>query len=263
MQKILLIEDRESIAFPECHAMGLIEFCQKNKRLHIERRVNIWRNILPAGSDNALSPIRLYHIIHWDSVPLPEARHNIDDVRFAPGQLHSTEISHAFGVWIEEGLAIFNAGMPSGSFSLVFDGDCDPVQSSEVFDLVIRDAAWQEAMDEWCKQRSIIPSFLKRRDTYTCVTEGFPRAIKGIVEKSSFTSCNFPVGSLCDVKQILDGDQSRTLDEWDQAWLDEHELKTFQTAPPLPSWIELRLDKVIQEDDDPEYPGYTALLYEE
>ena len=50
LRNVMLLEDRESVAYPECHAMGLIEFCQMNPLLHIERRVSVWNNLLLAGS---------------------------------------------------------------------------------------------------------------------------------------------------------------------------------------------------------------------
>jgi hypothetical protein len=49
IRNILLHEDRESVAFPESHVLGLIPFCKENPRLRVDRRVNLWRNVLPSG----------------------------------------------------------------------------------------------------------------------------------------------------------------------------------------------------------------------
>lgn len=46
LRSIVLNEDRESIALPESHGQGLIPFCKENAALRIERRVDLWRNIL-------------------------------------------------------------------------------------------------------------------------------------------------------------------------------------------------------------------------
>ncbi|CAI6306311.1 unnamed protein product [Periconia digitata] len=46
IREIVLVEDYEAVAYPQSHALGLIPFCQENKRLHIDRRVHIWKNML-------------------------------------------------------------------------------------------------------------------------------------------------------------------------------------------------------------------------
>ncbi|KAK4219657.1 hypothetical protein QBC37DRAFT_409466 [Rhypophila decipiens] len=44
---VLLDEDRESVAHPERHGRGLVRFCEENPLLRIERRVSIWKTLLP------------------------------------------------------------------------------------------------------------------------------------------------------------------------------------------------------------------------
>jgi hypothetical protein len=44
VRNITLLEDRLAIAFPECHARGLIPLAKENPQLRIERCVNLWRN---------------------------------------------------------------------------------------------------------------------------------------------------------------------------------------------------------------------------
>ncbi|KAI4636776.1 hypothetical protein J4E93_010901 [Alternaria ventricosa] len=41
MRNLVLHEDHESVAWPECHGQGLIPFCQENSDLHIERRISL------------------------------------------------------------------------------------------------------------------------------------------------------------------------------------------------------------------------------
>ena len=260
MRKILIVEDNESVAYPECHAMGLIEFCEKNRLLHVERRANIWRDILPAGSDGYDEDQNsLDYVLHLGSIPT-----NNGDGSNHASQLHSMEVSPVFSLWIEEALALADAGMPAGSFSLFFDGDLIPDRSSEVFEVVLQDAAWQEAQDEWCKQTSFEPTFEDRRYFSCYLTERFPQAIKDIVEGNSFVSCNFPIGGLWSVEQVLYENRDIVEHiEWLRRWNRIHEAKHFDTAPPLPSWIEFRLAKVIRETDSPDYLGYTSSLYDQ
>jgi len=44
-RKIVVHEDHFSVARPECHAQGLVPFCQENPALRIERRSNLWKTI--------------------------------------------------------------------------------------------------------------------------------------------------------------------------------------------------------------------------
>ena len=177
---ISLHEDRESISYAPCHAMGLIHFCKTNTKLRITRVVDVWRNALPAGSDYHLGDVPLYSLVHPDMLSLFEYEDNnegkdrtnwrnpyTDWLDFMPpedkDQLHAPEISTSFSVWIEEALALFDAGMPVNAFSLVFDGEITVERSSEVFEIVIQDAVWQEAVDECCKQKSSVTPFRKHR----------------------------------------------------------------------------------------------------
>lgn len=45
LRKIRLHEDRVRVAYPETHAQGLIKFCIENPKLHIQRHLDLWRNI--------------------------------------------------------------------------------------------------------------------------------------------------------------------------------------------------------------------------
>jgi len=44
-RKIVVHEDHFSVARPECHAQGLVPFCQENPALRIERQANLWKTI--------------------------------------------------------------------------------------------------------------------------------------------------------------------------------------------------------------------------
>lgn len=51
LRSIRLLEDKLAVAYPESHAQGLIKFCIENPRLHVERRVDLWRNVFQSGDD--------------------------------------------------------------------------------------------------------------------------------------------------------------------------------------------------------------------
>jgi len=48
VRKLDIHEDRQSIALPECHAQGLVQFYYENPKLRINRRVNVWKAMVPS-----------------------------------------------------------------------------------------------------------------------------------------------------------------------------------------------------------------------
>jgi len=43
LRNIALHENRLAVGNPECHGRGLVQFCEENPKLHIQRRVSLWR----------------------------------------------------------------------------------------------------------------------------------------------------------------------------------------------------------------------------
>ena len=157
IRNVVLHEDQHSVAHPECHVLGLIPFCLQNPRLNIERRVNMWRNILVGRMGEGVHAFAL----------------NIEDLSARDeGDTSSWRTYNKFGVgvigrkccqWITEASALSSSGMPSGSFSLVLDGDPAPDQSSALFEVVKDDAAWQVAQAQWFTDHSIDVEFPSSR----------------------------------------------------------------------------------------------------
>ena len=245
IRHIRLMEDHESVAYPECHAMGLVEFCKINSLLHIERRVSIWRNILLAGSNYDFGACYTFQLIDRD-----ESGDTERPVSDESKVLLSEDISNAFTPWIEEAVSLFDAGMPTGCFSLVFDGDPVPDLSSNVFQIVKRDAAWQDAYKEWCKG-VFLPDFGEQRLNRCYHSERFPQTVREIADGTSFIRCNFPVGGyLWDSKQILEQNRHNSdIESFEERWLEGLVPGSFQTTAPLPTFAELRVEKLLPREE--------------
>lgn len=164
IRNIVLEEDHGCIAFSECHGLGLIPFCKENAGLHIERRANLWRSV-------------------WQSRPectLPKADWGNPDRR--------EFFSERVACWAVEALALVPAGMPVGSFSLVFDGDPAPERCAEIFQEVQRDAAWQTALGE-SFDRGFLPALgyheKRRFNGYLYVSSTIFLTVSYLVEKAS------------------------------------------------------------------------------
>ena len=266
LRKIVLCEDYGSVCRPECHALGLIGFRTENPALQVERRVNLWRNILPATSE-----ISVYDIVHEWNLPFQAPP--------SPDAVLAFKISTSLREWLTEALALSAAGMPAQSFTLVIDGQPAPIQSSAVFEIVKWDAAWQLAFDQWEQSRPPIQNYADWRKTgekYPHKFDAFPQTIMDIMEGSSFIRCTFPLGEPCDLK----GDAQRLLDthsslpdcgQWVMSQARSYarftdlpgmhtdpDFSRFSLLPPLPSFREIRLEEVIREE-----PSTAASLEDE
>ncbi|KAH7226342.1 hypothetical protein BKA60DRAFT_676170 [Fusarium oxysporum] len=124
-----------SVGFPESHAIGLIPFFKQNPKLHVEQWVDVWQNLV-IGSEqpSAYGPNGM---IFERSEPQPGEFHCLDSIS-GPDQ------DVAFSNWVVHGLEVVKAGMPSGSWSVIFDGSPDLNLATELFTTLLqRTIAWQ------------------------------------------------------------------------------------------------------------------------
>ena len=248
IRNVVLHEDRDSVAQPDCHALGLIPFCLQNPHLHIERRVNIWRSLLVG---------RFREGIHEFALKLEDlsGRDEGETLRWRTYNKYGLgAISRKCCRWITEASALSASGMPPGSFSLVLDGSTAPDQSSTVFEVIKDDAAWQVANAQWFTDHSMFldpmdlgsPSSLAQPVYYSKV---FPQAIKDIVERKSFIRCNFDTGNMVDANQILDRNRHVPGRRWIRNWFEHRFRNPIQSAPPLPPvLVDLALEDLMPEE---------------
>ena len=157
-------------------------------------------------------------------------------------QLQSEVVTKCLTPWITEALALPKVGMPIGAFTLVLDGDDIPQKTSQVFEIVKRDAAWQAALDQWYVYRNRTPSWIERRSHACYSFEEFPDIVRDLVENrpGSLIRCNFPTDDLWDAEHVFEENSHwRLASDWQDVWRN-HRPKSFQTSPPLPTWLELQ-----------------------
>ena len=243
MRNLVLNEDHAAVAWPECHVQGLIPFCQENSNLRIERRVSLWKAVLPAAAAS------LYAIM--TTAPAAQRRSRYDCV--APQILSRGRFGYS-GVadWIMEALELESLGMPSGSFTLVLDGEPTTEQSTQVFNILQHNAAWQTAYDISIHDSTVWPvplTWLQGRDHDSYILRGFPDALKAISEGRSIVKCDIDTGLVHDVDQIIADGRSWTQGEWHANWWTTIQLHgDIHTSEPLPSWVELRMEDMLEEE---------------
>ena len=257
IRNIVLHEDRYSVARAECHMLGFIPFCSHNLKLHVERRVNIWRNIAVTPYIEDMRHLwgqtgRLEHLSNNTSA-YPEER-DYYSAHCAQGFIQNC------GRWIAEATELVNNGMPAHSFSLVLDGDPAPDQSSDLFELVKEYAALQVAQIKWYNENSLTPDFKTLRVGGVYLFDKFPEVLSDIVGGGSFISCNFPTGNPYDPEQLLN--RYRHLPFYHglcpgKDWQTETTVKIYQTyggfrfSPPLPPYFcDLGFELIIPDGEE-------------
>ncbi|KAL8899406.1 MAG: hypothetical protein Q9207_006219 [Kuettlingeria erythrocarpa] len=259
IRNVVLHEDRQSVAHPECHVLGLIPFCLQNPRLHIERRVNVWRVLFTIKRFD----VREFTNVHEYTERLDMLSGQGEGDKWSSHDRRCTShIPEVFSRWITEARALSANGMPVHSFSLVLDGDPAPDQGSAVFEIVKEDAARQVAQAQWYTDpdHSPSPSLLVMKGAGFYVSEVFPRAIDDIVRGRSCISCNFPVGDLFDPEWMLERYSSLSHNEryrypgmnWRQKWFFERYRNPIRLSPPLPALLaDIALEDLIPKDQRP------------
>jgi hypothetical protein len=246
IRKIILHEDRVAIAWPECHAQGLIPFCQENPHLQIERRVSLWRNIFPSGS-----PSLCQVIYGTDSDDYINDRSELDNMT-------GLRVSRCLSRWLKEALALQDMGMPYGAFTFTLQCDAIPDRTREVFELVKSDAAWQTAFKACWNDKD-----LDSEPPALYISFGFPEVIKGILDGTSLVKLDFDLDDSCDVdvEELIARGKSWDEEDWDEHWWESHHHVRFEPEAPLPcTWLELRKEDLLPTADIS--PAQRAIFFE-
>ncbi|KAI1047148.1 hypothetical protein LB505_010118 [Fusarium chuoi] len=135
LQKLVLNEGTIAVGFPESHAIGIIPFCKENPSLHVEQRVDVWQNLVM--SSECPSTYGLNGVYFERSEPQAGEYHCLDSI-------YGPEQDVFFSNWVVHGMEVVRAGMPVGSWSVVFDGNPDLNLATDLFTTLLkRTIVWQ------------------------------------------------------------------------------------------------------------------------
>ncbi|KAI4619311.1 uncharacterized protein J4E87_007561 [Alternaria ethzedia] len=167
IRSIALHDTHASVSHPECHARALIRFAIENPKLKIVHRADLWGAVLTS----------------LQSVRYEEYRSGLRRGLGLMRTMKAVDVTRTVGLWMMEALALKSAGMPPESFTLIFEGEAHLMQP--IFDIVIEDAAWQEALQNW-PGRHVIPSPPDHSGTgymrYPCYFfEAFPDLMRDVL----------------------------------------------------------------------------------
>ncbi|KAL7929717.1 hypothetical protein V8C35DRAFT_314625 [Trichoderma chlorosporum] len=239
LRKIRLNEDAVSVAYPECHAQGLIEYCKENPKLRIERRLDLWRNVFQSpSSELANFTFTFEGRLEWSTSGY--------DGR---GQgLWSLVLTDSIALWLTEALALLPLGMPKESFKLVLDGGEVPQQCSDIFKAIVqRDAVWQSVWEMMTADTFLDESSFTKRAHHCYRFEDFPDAVRDMANNpSGLIQCTFDIEpAIWDIDTEFEKYKRYSLE-------DSHNLPIanqvfFQPQDPLPSWIDLHAENILPE----------------
>lgn len=242
VRNMVLHENQTSVSSPQCHGLGFLPFFQENPMLSIERRIDLWRNVVQLVPDGEW----------WFQI----VRHVYEPLRRS-GAVKAVER------WISETLAL---ELSPASFSLVLEGDDGLDGCSEIFETLRLDAILMLAGDEALAQKPATdillwrPEGLEPLDTF----ERWPDAVQAIVKGDSAVRCSFPTSkfSLPTVEDVMNIPRvrsqgahelnHRTRRQLDWYLINPHpryplEPAKFEPPPSLPSWDKLQEENVIPE----------------
>ena len=240
IRKIVLHEKNRAVAWPQCHAQGFIPFCQRNPKLRIERRVDLWKAILPDASGL---------LIDNENPRSANARSDPCDSAQADSITSGFHNQGCIASWIMEVMSLHSLGMPSQSFRMVIDGDLTPTQSTRIFDVAKRDAAWQIACEACLSDRKIWQTPLDSweiRLWAVYIMDGFPEALRAITIGQSPVSCNFDIGQMPDTELLVSQDRTWTLEEWGHNWRASVPAN-IDTEVPSCSWLDLQRENTLPQ----------------
>ncbi|KAF5986259.1 hypothetical protein FBULB1_2481 [Fusarium bulbicola] len=230
MKALVLNEDHVAVGYQECHSHGLVALCKENPRLRIELRASLPTNLFLAAN------------MMWDAEEFQRQarRLDLDGIH----HLNPESLFETLSQWSTEALATVDAGMPAGSYSLVFCGQPCLDLCTDVFQHVVqRDAAFYMALQR------CFPGLLDRHDRvfFSDLDRRAIEAFEHTVNQTSIMRCNFHPGHLWDVEKFVQDFAGRHYDN-DQAgrelfdMLLERDTSRFDLPSTMPRWSDLMME---------------------
>ncbi|SCN92432.1 uncharacterized protein FFB20_12008 [Fusarium fujikuroi] len=191
LHNIIIHEDRVSEGYPDGHAIGLIPFCQENRRLRIRHKFSVVSNLLERAYfyGGCLDEIQ-------------EFKSDPNDIALL--SLAAIDLYPIVSNCLAEAMHLPDAGMPDGSYTLVLDGEDAEDMCSEIFQkevlrqeakrLVISRALKAAPDSDWAHEMSFE---IKQ------APKAHAGALEHLVNKTSFFELNFYPGHLNNVDALM------------------------------------------------------------
>ncbi|KAK8112506.1 hypothetical protein PG984_013032 [Apiospora sp. TS-2023a] len=243
MRSILVHEDRDSVPCSASHGRGLVRFCMENPLLRIERRVDLWRNVFLDSMGPHIEE-RFADTDDW-----------LDDQH---PTLRRKPTTRAIGRSVMEAAEL--EGMPPGCFRLTLDGGAPGPANvcADLFQHWVQASAAEQTALRLTMERGLPMTGGPRAHVrfsrnyedlnippamyFETGSSGFPDELSKIVSGTSVVRClNFSPGVAHDVEEIIQARHRFTIPTF------------FNPVSPLPQWIELLMENLLDYDSARQY----------
>ncbi|KAF5675402.1 hypothetical protein FCIRC_7386 [Fusarium circinatum] len=236
ISKIILNEDRYAVGTPECHILGLIPFFQENPNLHIEHRVNLWRNIVPlSGYLNA-------EIISVEDQGDIQGDYDLPTMH----QIYSSWPSEAITNIIMHTSQALKEGLPSRSYTLTFDGDPDLNHSTQFFSTIMKPhIAWLTANTDCVAQGLLLP---QEHFNYPFDTR---RSVEGICPeegKTTILRCNFSLQQPWNYQEIVEDHDALSYQSLQSLMGSHFEPRIIDVSTDVIDWAKIKQESFHREE---------------
>jgi hypothetical protein len=200
IRKIIIDEDRPAVARALCHPMGLIPFCTKYPKLHIEHRWNLWATLLLGNWE----PELLSFAIQFEFTPMMLQEWAGPGPYSSPDletEVYTYRFTSAFSHRVMHIMDAVKSGMPTGSYSAVLDGDPDLNHSTHAFHHIMeREVAWLTLNTDCVATGLFAPP--GHRD-YPFITRASNEGVAPVGDRSSLIQCNFTLDQPWNFEKLL------------------------------------------------------------
>ncbi|KAF5637809.1 hypothetical protein F52700_4511 [Fusarium sp. NRRL 52700] len=256
LRNIIIHEDGVSVGYPDGHAIGLISFCQENRRLRIRHKFSMVKNLFE----------RAYFSqgYNFDYI---QAEKDEDMLRLASMNLH-----RIVGNCLAEAMYLPEAGMPDGSYILLLDAEdatdmCSAIFRREVLDrearlMVLNRALREDPNIDWAGTYSHVIGLTPK---------AYSAALKHLFNKTSFLESNFYPGHLGRVDTLMAHYKEVGLEHCAAALSDsatalDYDLESFSHVPKFRSVLMENLEcRELSPVYNPAFPDldrfYSQLLF--
>ncbi|KAF4999913.1 hypothetical protein FGRMN_2151 [Fusarium graminum] len=191
MRKLIVDEDRISVAYPESHPIGLISFCTENPRLHVENQINLWKNYLIRCGIPDVSTMawEVETIPHQDSDDKDDKDYTDNSTRW-PHQVSRSCATTMLTLWIKHVFELVELGMPPSAYTFFLDGNPFPHFATTLFTKDFETNVVWLTLNTDCMVKNLFAPHQEHQD-YPFMTRSSIRNLHFEDESSSLVQCNF------------------------------------------------------------------------
>ncbi|OBS26022.1 hypothetical protein FPOA_06553 [Fusarium poae] len=200
IQNLIINEDRASGTRAESHPIGLIPFCIENPKLHIDHRINLWRNFTfrlgwPLGlRSSSFIALELESVLSEDEIVWNDF--------VQAHQVHQEFLQRGFVDWMVHVMDLAGYGMPLDSYTLTLDGDPDLNYSTEMFTSLMKHVFAELTMNSDIVAQGIFAP--PEHPDYPFMTRQSMTEVCPVSKRSSILQCNFTLDQPWDYKKIVE-----------------------------------------------------------